>query len=296
MKNIYLRLFQVLAVVLLAALVIATFVSPDAGVGINPESVGARNIRALGLDHFYSSSLNVDLWLALCILMLLAVFVKGIRGFAQKCLHFLLVLIFLLVFFDKTVNERFLIPIREGQEVNLAHFLKNPSGGYDIPLRLLKFDVQLHPGSDVPAAYKSRILVNRTDTTILAVNRPMAIGKYRLYQNSYKQDYLLEVASEKDTVIMPFNTAFNFNQQVVLIREFDHASLTFLVEVERREYRIPPGEITVIAGQKIRIEPLGPKYTSILEVADVTGLNILAIFGLMYLILLAYIFWWKQNN
>jgi len=293
---VYLRCFQVLTVLLIVALAVSTFVAPEAGFRFRPDSYGAYLVEMLSLDHFYNSSLNVVLWVALCIAMLMSVFLKVRHSFARKSLHFILVMIILLVFYDKAVNQRFIIPIREGQEVNLANFVKNPDPVYEIPLRLLKFDLQLHPGSTVPGAFNSWLLINRTDTTLLAVNKPVAVGRYMLYQNDYKMDYLLEVISGGDTSITPFNATFFLNQREIYLHKFDDSTRTFRIETEGKEYPISLGEVGDVAGQKIQIVPVGAKYTSIIEVVDVTGVNILALFALIYLVALAYNFWWKQPN
>lgn len=294
MRNIYLRIFQVLILALVVALAVSTLVVPGAEVRIEPGNSGVPIVKMFGLDHFYNSTLNVVLWVALCLAMLMSIFLKGLRSLAQKSLHFLLVMIILLVFYDKAVNQRFTIPIREGQEVNFANYIKNPDPVYQIPLRLLKFEIQMHPGSPVPAAFNSWLLISRTDTTKLAVNKPVPVGRYMLYQNAYKQDHMLEVISGGDTSITPFNSKIILNRQEIFLHDYNDSTQTLHMEIGGAQYQVPMGVASIVGGQKMQILPLGPKYTSIIEVADVTGVNILALFALMYLVALAYNFWWKQ--
>jgi len=294
--KIYVKIFQIILVVLIVILAISTVLIPEAVSRMNPDSPLAPILRGLSQDHFYNSPLNLTLWLMLCVVILLAIFFKCMPGFAKKCLHFLLVAIFLLIIYDKTVNQRFFIAIREGQEVNFASFLKKPSATYDIPLRLLKFDIQLHSGSNIPAEFTSRLLVNRTDTTVLAINRPLAIGQFRLYQNAYNLEYLIKIISDRDTLDTPFNTPFILNQQEIVIRDLDKGTGRLLVAVDKAEYRIVPNEVSNLAGRRIKFDGPSPKYTSIIEVADVTGIDILLLFGLIYLVVLAYLLGWKQSN
>jgi len=294
LRNVFLRIFQILTVVLIIALAASTFVmSSD---NLYPRGAETQLVKILGLTHFYNSALNILLWMALSVTMLLSVFLKGMRSLAQKSMHLLLVMIILLVFYDKAVNQRCIMPIREGQEINLANFVKNPDPAYDIPLRLLKFDVRMHPGSSTPAAFTSRLLINRVDTTNLAVNEPIIIGRYKLYQSAYNRDYLLQVISGKDTLITPFNSKIFVNQQELFLHDFNDSTHTFRIESQGKEYRLPVGEVGIVAGQKVQIIPLGSKYTSIIEVADTTGVSMLALFAIVYIMMLAYNLWWKQPN
>jgi len=292
--KVYLRIFQVSTALLVIALAVSTFLSPEAGWGVPLTQPISQIVRALSLDHFPNSWLNVVLWLVLITGMLAAVFLKGIKGFAQKWLHFWLAAVFLLIFYDKAFNQRFVISIQESQEVNFAQFLKKPKPEYSIPLRLLDFDIKIHPDGKTAASYASRLVVNQTDTAILAVNHPLSIGKYRLYQSAFRKDYLFEVICDGDTIISPFNGACNFNQQEIFLRGVDTLAQALTVEIDRNEYQIPPGEVCNVAGRQIKINPLSPKYTSIIEVAEVTGLKFLAFFSLMYLGVLTYIILWKK--
>ncbi|MCK9483523.1 MAG: cytochrome c biogenesis protein ResB [Candidatus Marinimicrobia bacterium] len=289
MIKTYLRVFQIVVVVLIGALAISTLLVPE-------DSALIPILRVLSPDRFYASPLNIALWLTLCLVMLLAIFLKGMPGFAQKCLHFLLVMIFLLIIYDKTVNQRFYISIREEQEVNFTSFLEKPGAAYDIPIRLLKFDIQFHSGTNAPAAFTSQLLINQTDTALLAVNQPLDIGRYRLYQNAYDRDYFVKAISNQDTLITQFNMPFNLNQWEIVLREFNVTTGNFLVEVDKAEYQVAPDEISNLSGLKIKFDRPSPRYTSIIEVVEVTGVNILAILGLMYLLVLAYLLGWKQSN
>nr|MBP7885856.1 hypothetical protein [Candidatus Neomarinimicrobiota bacterium] len=78
------------------------------------------------------------------------------------------------------------------------------------------------------------------------------------------------------------------------LRGVDTLAQALTVEIDRNEYQIPPGEVCNIAGRQIKINPQSPKYTSIIEVAEVTGLKFLAFFSLMYLGVLTYIILWKK--
>ncbi|HPC36114.1 MAG TPA: cytochrome c biogenesis protein ResB [Candidatus Marinimicrobia bacterium] len=272
----------------------STLLTPETGFEISSNRPISQIVRTLGFDHLPHSWLNIGLWLVLIAGMLAAIFLKGMRDFAPKFLHFLLAAIFLLILCDKAFNQRFVISILEGQEVNFAQFLKKPKPEYNIRLQLLSFDIKTHPDGKTVESYTSRLLINQTDTTILAVNRPLAIGKYRLYQSAFKKDYLFEVICGGDTLISPFNVACNFNQQVIVLKGIDTLARALTVEIDHKEYQIPPGEVFNVAGRKIKINPLSPKYTTIIEVAEVTGLRLLALLSLMYLAVLTYVILWKQ--
>jgi len=248
------------------------------------------------LDHFYDSVLNLILWLILCVTILLAIFLKGIRGFSRQSLHFILVAIFLLVIYDKTVNQRTIVALREGEEVDFSHLIKNSNPAYAIPLRLLQFEVRMHPGNTVPAAFNSWLLINQTDTALLAVNHPVALKRYRLYQNSYKRDPMLQVVSGCDTVVTTFDAKFILNQQEMMICGYNDTLKTFYVGVGSQEYQVSRESSEMIAGQRIQIFPIGTKYTSYIEIADVTGVGILLFFGILYIIVLANNLWWRPAD
>ncbi|MDD5540833.1 MAG: hypothetical protein PHG61_09095, partial [Candidatus Marinimicrobia bacterium] len=67
MIKTYLRVFQIVVVVLIGALAISTLLVPE-------DSALIPILRALSPDRFYASPLNIALWLTLCLVMLLAIF------------------------------------------------------------------------------------------------------------------------------------------------------------------------------------------------------------------------------
>lgn len=70
-----------------------------------------------------------------------------------------------------------MVVLRQGEPVKI----------YGMELELESFETLYYPGGSMPRNYKSHLLVNGK-TELLAVNEPLDIGKWRLYQQSFTED------------------------------------------------------------------------------------------------------------
>ena len=174
---IVLRMFQIVALVLILLLAASTFflqqseVSPDCS---SPNLI----VRWLSLDRFYSSGLNGFLWLFLTILLVLAVIFNVIRSTAQKALHLLLALIFGVVFLNKNLEIRFFLSIVEGKEIFLSSFVERLPENEDAVIRLERFEIPMHAGTSFPKNYISHLVINQINLVDLSVNHPITVGKF----------------------------------------------------------------------------------------------------------------------
>ena len=66
-----------------------------------------------------------------------------------------------------------------------------------VNIELLRFQTEYYPGGDVPRDYVSYLLVNGVEMTV-SVNRPLAVGGCRIYQQGYTPEGCSIVSIRKD--------------------------------------------------------------------------------------------------
>jgi hypothetical protein len=285
--TIGLRIFQVLTLLLLLLLILSTFI-PQQDMFAPGEYPGKSNIltKVLFLDRFYDSPLNAALWLLLSLTMIAAVLLKGVRSTKQRILHLLLALIFLAVAADKSGNARFDISIREGETLSLDERLKLPQRYGPQSMTLERFEIEYHQDGQTPSAFRSHLLLNEQET-VLEVNKPLSIGPYRLYQSAYDRQYffLLRLGDlEKE---MCFGDTLRSGERTITLKNYDHQARRFRLDVDGESVSLPLMGKTMILNTPAGIRPLGERYVSVIEIAEVRGLWILLAGSLLYLIVMA---------
>jgi ABC-type transport system involved in cytochrome c biogenesis permease subunit len=113
-------------------------------------------------------------------------------GFVITHASMLLILAGALVTATTSVDGR--LPLWEGERSN--QFLRARPGGHEsretlpFAVRLDAFEMDLYPGTQRPAMYRSRITVvdgpGRELPAVIEMNRPFAHGGFRLFQSSYE--------------------------------------------------------------------------------------------------------------
>jgi len=289
LKKLLTRFFQVVTAVITALLILSTFVPQ----GVRPEALpigglGQFLVRLLQLHQFYDSGLHLVLWLLMLLLIVLAIALGSIRSRTQRFLHLVFVGLIGLVIVDKLQNERFFLPLEEGQQIQLGEHVSSSGSIYQTELQLLRFQIEKHPGSEMPRAFTSTLLRDHRDTLTLGVNRPLRIGKYRLYQSAYEQNFYFDLTVDTSRFTMSFGDSIRFGNQQLLLDSYQHASRQFVLEWDGRQYRVPLNRATEIAGMEIAVSPAGRRFVSIIEVVEVQGVFWLLIFGLLYLGILLY--------
>jgi hypothetical protein len=288
---------QIVIAVIVILLAVSTFI-PQRWVDY-PESYPTGQsgsiISTLRLDRFYNSPVNLILWVLLIVLLIIGVITGGIPRNPYKVIHFLLAAIFLVVIYDKTTNQRFMLSIAEGETVNFSWYVGADEPEYKISLTLDRFEIKRHPGSEMPSSFKSYLIINHSDSARIAVNEPLAVGRYRLYQSSYDQNYLFRVFCDSDTADVSFGDSVLICGDALKLRSYDHKVHQFKIEMGGREYGLPPGRVSMVAGRQMSIHPVGEVFVSTIEVAEITGTKLLLILAMMYLAGLGYSFWGRNK-
>lgn len=274
MKKILLKSFQIIAIFLLLFLALSTFMPMKAEPGF------------LFLNDFYDSPLNFGLWLLLALILILAVLFKGVRSGKQKILHLALALIIVLFTVDKSNNERFFITIREGESLDLVEHI----GDHGKIIRLDRFEIDLHDDEETPKAYRSHLTIDKTKA-VLGVNKPLSIGKYRLYQSAFEQNYFFSLKIGNKAFELTFGDSLETPAGKVILDDYDDRIRHFKLRVDGDTQWLPLNTEIAIQDIPWKIAPLEERYSSVIEVVEVRGLFWLLIAGIVYLIIMAFDFW-----
>ncbi|HDP68125.1 MAG TPA: hypothetical protein ENN20_06445 [Candidatus Marinimicrobia bacterium] len=295
MRKYWIYAFQIVSILLLVFLVVSTFI-PQVSEFPPGEYPGAANrlIRTLHLDRFYDSPVNVLLWGILALSMIAGIVLKGIRSPIQKILHLLLALCFIIIAVEKSSNRRFFMTIREDETVRLSDFTKSASATHDCELRLLQFEIQYHDNQRTPRAFLSQLLINERDTVQLAVNKPLAIGHYRLYQNAYDRKILFYLNINNQDYAAALGDTVICGAVECILADFDHAKRVFNIKVADNDYSIGMLQPLRIGDLELVIKPGKTVYSSIIEVAEVRWTKLLLVLALLYIIVLAVAFWRRK--
>lgn len=291
----WVRSFQIITLLLLIFLIISTFI-PQIGEFPPGEYPGAANrlIHILHLDRFYDSPINALLWGILSLSIIASIFLKGIRSPLQKILHLLLVLCFIVIAIEKSSNRRFFMTIREGETVRFSEFTKSATAKHDCRLRLLEFEIQYHANRRTPKAFISHLLIDEQDTVQLAVNKPLAIGHYRLYQDAYDREILFYLnINDQDYAVAPGDTVFHGTVECIL-EDFDHTERVFNLKIDGQHYTAGMLKPLGIGDWELVIKPGKAIYSSIIEVAEVRWTKLLLVLALLYVVVLALAFWRRK--
>lgn len=291
MRKYWIYAFQIVSLLLLVFLVVSTFI-PQVSEFPPGEYPGAANrlVNILHLDRFYDSPINALLWGILSLSIIAAIVLKGIRSPLQKILHLLLALCFIIIAVEKSTNRRFIMTIREGETVHLSDFTKSASVKHDCELQLLQFEIKYHDNRRTPKAFISQLLINKQDTVQLAVNKPLAIGHYRLYQNAYDRDILFYLnINGRDHAAALGDTVFYGGIECILA-DFDHTERVFNLKIGGQHYAIGMLQPLRIGDLELVIKPGKTIYSSTIEVAEVRWTKLLLVLALLYLVVLAFAF------
>jgi cbb3-type cytochrome oxidase subunit 3 len=274
MKKIFLISFQILAILLLAFLALSTFMPIKSDPGF------------LFLNNFYNSPLNLVLWLLLAMIIIVAVVFKGIRSPRQKILHIALAVIIVLFIIDKSTNERFFVTIREGESIELADHIHD----HEKTLRLDRFEIDLHDDEETPRSYRSYLRLNDEDA-VLEVNKPLAVGKYRLYQSAFEKHYYFELWIGNEHVELTFGDTVTIAQEQIVLDDYNTTIRHFRLIIDGRTHWLPLNSPVTFDDIEWSISPVGEVYSSVIEVVKVSGLFWLLLAGIVYLLVIAWDFW-----
>ncbi|MFO7841186.1 MAG: cytochrome c biogenesis protein ResB [Fidelibacterota bacterium] len=296
-RTVSLRAFQILSILILILLIVSTFIPqrseypPGAYPGEVPQA-----LHLLFLDRFYDSPLNAALWIALSIVLLAAVMFNGIRSFHQKILHLMLAVIFLLIAADKFNNERFFMTLREGETVSFSEYVSRREKVYNIDLTLKRFEIEMHPDGRTPKAFRSHLRINNEELAVLTVNKPLSIGQYRLYQSAYDKNFYFVVHVGDSLHEVTFGDTLPSPSGPVVLHSYDHRTRSFILLEDDIRHRLPLEQPATINTIQWYISPQGEHYSSVIEVAEVTGLRWLLAAAMIYLAVMAWDFWFRRKK
>ena len=278
MKNLLLRLFQIVSIILLILLAVSTFLpfSEDPGF--------------LFLNRFYDSPLNFALWVLMATALVAAVVFKGIRSPRQKILHLALAVIIALFIVDKSTNERFFMTLKEGDIIDLTNYIDSDREIYDLDIKLNSFEIDLHDDEQSPRSYRSYLTLN-DQNVVLEVNKPLAIGRYRLYQSAFEKHYYFDLQAGSEHIELTFGDTVITESGAVVLDDYNRNIRHFRLIVDSQTRWLPINAPVTFDDTEWSISPIGEVYSSVIEVVRVSGLFWLLIAGIIYLIIMGWDFW-----
>ena len=285
MRKTWIKAFQIISILILVFLTISTFI-PQVNEFPPGEYPGAANglIRVLHLDRFYGSPINAALWGLLALIIIGGILFKVFRTPIRRILHLLLALCFIIIAVEKSSNRRFNITISEGEEILFSDYTGTISEKHNVRVKLLRFEIQHHSDQRTPKAFISHLLINDQDTVQLAVNKPYAIDRYRLYQSAYDQKFTFAVSIDDQIHSMSFGDSVSLTNGFFVLQDFNHQTRQFNLRVNDKYYHISMKQPQRIDFHNIIINPGGMYYDSIIEVAEVRGTKLLLLLGFLYIV------------
>ncbi|MDZ7820349.1 MAG: cytochrome c biogenesis protein ResB [Candidatus Marinimicrobia bacterium] len=236
------------------------------------------------------------LWIALSLMLIAAVMFNGIRSFRQKILHLMLAAVFLLVAADKSGNERFFITLREGETISLDNYVSHRADAHNVDLTLKRFEIEMHTDGRTPRAFRSYLRINGDRPAVLSVNDPLAIGRYRLYQSAYEKHFYFVVNVNDTLYEATFGDTLPSPSGPVALDAYDHRSRRFRMMKNDTAFYVPLETPVVKHHTEWYISPQGEHYSSVIEMAEVSGLRWLLAAGLAYLAVMAWDFWLSHKR
>jgi len=290
MKKNMLLSFQILTKIIIILLAISTFFIQHE----NPENYSNNLlVKLFSLDHYYNSPLNIALFSLMVILMIVAIFVRRLKAKDQIILHIIIALSFLVIIFDKSLNTHLMMPIFEGETINFGKIIGDDN--YTQKIVLEKFDIEYHEDSNMPSAYTSTLKIDDNNPIQLNVNKPVKIGKYRLYQNAFDRIPVYNLNFEgSDFEIAIGDTLLVKNHTIFIDMKENRRSINFCFN-EQQKTLSPMGGKFHINKFEFDLKMDNVAYVSIIEVASVKGMRMLLFLGLAFLAALGFAFWGKRS-
>ena len=103
-------------------------------------------------------------------------------------------------FFIAVTAREYSLTLQEGESSRIALRVTGPEAPLDRPaemavlpieIKLLDFEKSMHPGTEIPRSFSSRVEITAAGARRLAVismNRPLRYREYTFYQSSYSED------------------------------------------------------------------------------------------------------------
>jgi hypothetical protein len=105
-------------------------------------------------------------------------------------------------FFIAVTAREYSLTLREGESSRIALRVAGPEAPLDRPqetavlpieIKLLDFEKSMHPGTEIPRSFSSRVEITVAGArrlALISMNRPLRYREYTFYQSSYSEDGL----------------------------------------------------------------------------------------------------------
>ncbi len=235
------------------------------------------------LHAFYSSGLNIGLWIWIALHLIGLTMMPGYRRWTFRLLILILIGMLGVIIYDKTHNHRYNLVMKEGRIFDPNDLIRDSQADSLPTMRLLAFKIEYYPGSQHPSEYHSRILLDEQDTVSLKVNHPLKIGNYRLYQSSYQAERPYELFVNNRQFSLNESDTLMIGQVPVHIVQTDTIRRTVHVEYGGEFYRLTEGMERIVGQDALRIERGGERLNSQVELVEFTGISWLVLLGYLLL-------------
>lgn len=139
-------------------------------------------------DHIYGAWWFSLLWALFAAAGICWLLKQRVRRFGVMILHLSFVIILLGAFLTHVSSEHGAIHLRKGETTNT--YLTEDRQRHQLPfsIRLDRFEITYHQGTQAAADYTSQITILPSTTATVAMNRIVTYHGYRLYQQGYDPD------------------------------------------------------------------------------------------------------------
>lgn len=108
-------------------------------------------------------------------------------------IHYGLLLLIAGGFIMSLGNAECFLTLREGESADVLTLADGRAGArLPFALKLVDFEKVMHPGTDIPKSFTSRVEVSAGDgnsrVAVIAMNQPLRTGGYTFYQSSYAEE------------------------------------------------------------------------------------------------------------
>ncbi len=106
--------------------------------------------------------------------------------------HYGLLLLIAGGFFVSLTSREYFLTLREGESGSIL-LLADGDPGAVLPFefRLLDFEKTVHPGTDIPRSFRSRVEIGEGTarrSAVISMNRPLRLRGYAIYQSAYAEE------------------------------------------------------------------------------------------------------------
>lgn len=293
LRKYLLHTVQIILILLSILLILSTFIPQHRDEQFYREaypSIISQLILQLNFDGFYASPIHILLWIIFTFLLVLFAISKFYTRKSIRIFHIILILMAIVIFADKSYNKDLYLEMAEGESINFGKLVKNDEEDYDFKFTLDDFTVNYHAGSRMPSAFISTVSY-QDETQNIEVNKPLAIGEYRLYQSTYDMIDRFEIDIDTLTIDITEEQPYESDTLRLEIAKSRTPEKKVAVSINDAKYTVPLNESIFLDDYKIHIAEKEPIMRSGFQVSSTFGMRTLFVLGILFFISLAWCFW-----